>query len=102
LDPIALAYTTMVKEMLEAPVPEPYVQEHLNLLNALNAVREDVRGMQKVDEDALYTLLRMKRYEDDVLGLSNALTALFNALYFKDSITWGDGEPVSQLMTFTE
>lgn len=102
LDPIALAYTTMVSDMLEAPVPEAYVVQHLNLTNALNAVREDIRGMQKVDEDALYTLMRMKRYQDDVLGLSNALKDLFNTLYLQGNIKWKEGDMATKLMKYTE
>lgn len=99
LKPIALAYTTMVKELLETPVPEGHVVQHLNLVNALNAIREDIRGMEKVEEDPLYTLLRMKRYEDDVLGLSNAFTQLFNALHDKN-VRWSESEPVTELITF--
>lgn len=102
LDPIELAYISMVKDMLEAPVPQQYTKQHLDLTNALNAIREDVRAMRNVDEDALYTLLRMKRYEDDVLGLSNALKNLFNTLYLQDNIRWTQGEDVSKLFTFTE
>lgn len=100
LDPIALAYTTMVKDMLAAPVPQKYVKQHLDVTNALNAVREDVRAMQEVDEDALYTLLRMKRYHDDVVGLSLAIKNLFNALYL-EKVEWSESEPAGQLTAFT-
>ncbi len=100
LKPIAQAYTDMVKAMLETPVPSSYVDEHLNLTNAMNAVREDINGMQKVNDDALYTLVRMKRYKDDVLGLSNALTTLFNTLYLTDAIRWNQGDAVLELMVF--
>jgi len=102
LEPIALSYTTVVKQLLELPVPKTYVKEHLDLVNALNAVREDVRAMQKVEEDPLYTLVRLKRYEDDVLGMSNALTNIFNALYERDSVRYDQGEPVLELMTFPQ
>jgi hypothetical protein len=102
LKPIAQAYTDMVKAMLETPVPSSYVDEHLNLTNAMNAVREDIIGMQKVNEDALYTLVRMKRYEDDVLGLSNTLTTLFDTLYLTDGVRWNEGDKVLLLMTFPE
>lgn len=97
LDPIALSYTTMVKKMLEAPVPDSYIQKHLDLLNSLNAIREDVRGMQKIKTDALYTLLRMKRYEDDVLGLTNALSNLFTELSSQERVIWSKDEPASKL-----
>jgi hypothetical protein len=100
LKPIALSYTTMIKNLLETPVPEPYVKQHLDFINALSAVREDIRGMELIYEDPLYTLVRMKRYEDDVLGMSNALTGLFMELYQKGNIRWTRGEPVLDLMIF--
>jgi len=100
LEPIALSYVNMVKLMLETPVPVTYVNEHLDLLNAYNAVREDIKGMQKLNEDPMYTFLRLKRYQDDVLGLANAVTNLFNALYLED-IRWDENDPVSKLVGFT-
>jgi hypothetical protein len=102
LDPIALSYTTMVKDLLSVEVPTTYTKQHLDLLNALNAVREDVRGMQKIEEDAMYALLRTKRYEDDVMGMGNAVKNLFNTLYLKEGIRWQQGEPVLKLMEFPE
>lgn len=100
LKPIALSYTTMVKNLLETPVPEPYTKQHLDFINALSAVREDIRGMELIYEDPLYTLVRMKRYEDDVLGMSNALTGLFMKLYQTGNVRWVEGEPVLDLMVF--
>lgn len=100
LEPIAASYVNMVKLMLETPVPEAYVKQHLDLLNAYNAIRGDIKGMQKLHEDPLYTFIRVKRYEDDVLGLSNAVLNLFSALYLQDNITWSDKEPASQLVRF--
>lgn len=102
LEPIALAYTIMIKELLQAPVPENHVKKHLDLVNALNAVKEDTRAMQKMNEDPMYTLLRLKRYEDDVLGMSNALSNLFSTLYLEDNVRWSEGEPVLKLITFTQ
>ncbi len=100
LDPIALAYTTIMKDLLATPVPNTYVKEHLDLTNAVNAVKEDVRAMQKVETDPMFTLLRLKRYQDDVLGLSNALSNVFNALYLRDTVRWNEGEAVTNLIEF--
>jgi hypothetical protein len=100
LDPIALAYTTVVKDFLATPVPKTYIKEHLDLTNAVNAVREDVKAMQKVEEDPMYTLIRLKRYQDDVQGLSNALSNVFNTLYLRDTVRWDEGEAVTNLIEF--
>lgn len=101
LEPIALSYINMIKQMLETPVPEAYAKQHLDLLNTYNAIRADIKGMQKLYDDPMYTFLRMKRYEDDVIGMSNALVNLFNALYLKGNIRWDENEPVSQLIEFS-
>lgn len=98
LEPIAASYVSMVTQMLETPVPHKYVKEHLDLLNAYNAIREDIDAMQKVHEDPLYTFMRMKRYQDDVLGMSNALTQLFDALYLKDAVVWEETESAALLI----
>lgn len=102
LEPIAASYVTIVKKMLELPVPQEYAGEHLDLLNAYNAIREDVRGMQKVYEDPMYTFVRMKRYPDDVLGMYNALTSLFDVLSSKGGAKWQENEPVPTLRSMLE
>ena len=102
LDPIAASYVTIVKKMLELPVPQDYAKQHLDLLNAYNAIREDVSGMQKVYEDPMYTFVRMKRYPDDVLGMYNALTSLFDALSLERGAQWEEGEPVPTLRSMLE
>jgi hypothetical protein len=98
LDPIAADYVNIVKQMLEAPVPAKYAKEHLDLLNAYNAIREDIKGMQKLYSDPMYTFIRLKRYEDDVLGMSNAVKNLYDALYLRDKIEWTENEPASRLL----
>lgn len=98
LEPIAASYVDIVKRMLETPVPETYAQEHLALLNSYNAIKEDVSAMQKVYEDALYTLMRTKRYEDDILGMKNAFVQLIEVVTTKEKIVWSEGESAEQLL----
>lgn len=102
LDPIIAAYTIMAKQLLEVSVPEEYIPLHLNLLNAVNAVREDIKGMRKLYDDPLYTFLRVKRYQDDVLGMFNATMDLYNTLYTQDKVRWGSDEPATRIITFTQ
>jgi len=97
LEPIAQSYVTMVTQMLQTPVPSSYVKEHLDLLNAYNAVREDVSAMQKIYEDPMYTFIRTKRYQDDVLGMGNALMQLFDAITAKDKIEWTQTDSASRV-----
>jgi hypothetical protein len=101
LEPIVASYVATVKDLLEVAVPNTYTKEHLDLLNAVNAVKIDIEAMQKLETDPMYTLLRMKRYEDDVLGMSNALKNLFSRLYLQDTVRWESSDPVLKLITFT-
>jgi hypothetical protein len=65
-------------------------------------VREDIKGMRKLYDDPLYTFLRVKRYQDDVLGMFNATMDLYNTLYTEDKVRWGSDEPASRIITFTQ
>lgn len=102
LDPIIAAYANMVALMLNTSVPETYVAEHLALLNAYKAVLEDIKAMRMVDEDPLYTFLRLKRYQDDVLGMINALIGLYDTLYLEDEVRWEPGDPALRLVNFDQ
>lgn len=102
LEPISNAYGTMILEMTQIDVPFTYKDEHLNLLNALGAVHEDINAMRSVNEDALYTFMRLKRYQDDVLGLSNTITILFDTLYTTDEVRFAEGDFALQLVRFTQ
>jgi len=96
--PITASYVAIVNSIMQTPVPRTYLKEHLDLLNALNAVKEDVRSMEKMYNDPMYTFIRLKRYEDDVLGMAYAVGNLFNALYLKDNIGFEKSDPASILL----
>lgn len=102
LETIRIAYEQMTQKMLEVTVPEKYAQHHLNLTNAYNAVYEDILGFEKLFDDPLYALLRYKRYEDDVLGMGNAITQLYDTLYLQDDIRWTGNDAVLRFVAFEE
>ena len=77
LDPIIENYGAIIEGMRTLPVPQDMVKEHLDLLNAVNAVHNDIVMMQKMFSDPLAALLRLQRYQDDVVGLGNAVVNLF-------------------------
>lgn len=77
---IAKIYENTRDESLEVPVPRIFVKEHLDLINVYHALYKDIHGMSKIMEDSLLTLLRLKRYEDDALGLNLALENIFKVL----------------------
>lgn len=77
LDPIITNYDQLIKAMLAIPVPTEMVKEHLDLVNAFQAVHNDILGMQTLSADPLYTLLRLQRYQDDVRGMAVGIENLF-------------------------
>jgi hypothetical protein len=80
LGPIRQAYENMIRDTLALPVPLPLVRQHLDLLNTYQAIQSDIHAMEQAFNDPLLTLLRVKRYEGDALGLVYAFANLYDAL----------------------
>ncbi|MEK7462057.1 MAG: hypothetical protein AAB618_00575 [Patescibacteria group bacterium] len=77
---IAGFYKSMRDEALAAPVPSQFTKEHLDLINVYEALYQDVTAMGYSLEDPAVTLLRIRRYQDDVLGLQLALGNMYSTL----------------------
>lgn len=80
LETLAEIYRVTRDTVIDIPVPELLVKEHLDLINTLHAVHNDILGMTLSYDDPAFALFRLKRYEDDVLGLSIALENMYTAL----------------------
>ena len=91
LEPIAHAYQEMENDLQAISVPSSLIKEHLDLLNAVAALREDVAAMQRAFIDPLYTMARMKRYEDDADGLYLSLNNM-RAIFERENIFYTDDE----------
>jgi hypothetical protein len=91
LEIIAAAYKSMRDESLLVPVPRILLKQHLDLINTYEAVHKDIFAMSFSLEDPAVALLRIKRYEDDVLGLRVALQNMFDSLQlYADLFTASD------------
>jgi hypothetical protein len=77
---IAESYKNMRDDALAIPVPQPLVKEHLDLINTYEAIYRDIEAMTQSLEDPVVTLLRIRRYEDDALGLRLAIENMYTAL----------------------
>lgn len=77
---LAEVYRLIRDRVIAVPVPQVFVKEHLDLINTFHALHNDLLGMTLSFDDPAYALLRLKRYEDDVLGLSIALGNTYLAL----------------------
>lgn len=80
LEIIANVYKNMRDESLLVPVPSSFLKQHLDLINTYEAVHKDINAMALSLEDPAVALLRIKRYEEDVLGLTLALQNMYDAL----------------------
>ncbi len=73
---IKAGYANIIEHTLATPVPEPLINDHLLLLNSLEAVRADIEGFQKTFSDPLVSYVRFKRYLSDVKGLTTAIEGI--------------------------
>ncbi|MEX0918299.1 MAG: hypothetical protein WDZ93_04050 [Candidatus Paceibacterota bacterium] len=94
---IAESYEGMTHDLLAIPVPQTLVAEHLDLINTLNAIAIDIRGFEKVFEDPLLALARIQRYEDDALGLYQAISNLYLAIDAA-GVVWTDADAAGRLI----
>ncbi|MFT5036607.1 MAG: hypothetical protein ACI9VM_000169 [Candidatus Azotimanducaceae bacterium] len=81
LSPIIESYTGLRDDMLSANVPSAMTKQHLDLLNSYNALLIDIESMTQAEADPLYTMIRTKRYYDDAVGLTGAITNLYTKLH---------------------
>jgi hypothetical protein len=76
LDAKVIAYTKFLEETQRLTVPSSVATEHLNLLNSYQAIRNDIVAMRNAFTDPMLALLRLKRYQDDALGLTRSIDQL--------------------------
>jgi len=76
----AEAYRLMRDQTIDTPVPQFLAKEHLDLINTYHAIHKDIEAMTLAIDDPAFSLMRMKRYEDDAAGLSFALSNMYRAL----------------------
>ena len=93
LDSKIAVYENILRDTKALPVPEPFEKEHLDLLNSYQAILNDISAMRNAFNDPMLALLRMKRYQDDAIGLSAAFDNLFDKVR-RAGATWEADSPV--------
>lgn len=93
------AYGAMRDGLLATPVPTELLKEHLDLINTIHAVSADIDAMSLVLEDPLASLMRMRRYEDNVRGLQYAFQNMYLALSAYSSL-FGPEDPAVLFSSF--
>ena len=80
LEAIADIYKNTLNDSLATPVPAPFLKQHLDLINSYHAIQEDIAAMALATSDPMVSFARLKRYQDDALGLRYSLENMFTAL----------------------
>jgi hypothetical protein len=80
LKEIAVGYKTILDNSKTVPVPAPFVKPHLDLINSYNALAKDIAAMTLVDSDPAVTLVRLRRYSDDAMGLKLSMEEMNSSL----------------------
>lgn len=99
LNPIIENYDAIINGVQQTPVPEAMVKQHLDLLNTLTAVRNDIAMMQQLFADPLAALVRIQRYQDDIRGLGVAIVNLFERAA-REGAGFSPGDPVYRVYSF--
>ena len=76
---LAEVYEKMLEDSLTISVPAIFVKEHLDTINVYNALYQDILSMSQALSDPMLSLVRLKRYEEDALGLAYAFQNLYLA-----------------------
>ena len=80
LKPIREVYEHFIHDTLLVPTPESFATHQKNLLTSYEAIKTDIVGMEKVFNDPLYAMARVKRYQDDASALFIALSDISSTL----------------------
>lgn len=100
LIPIINAYANLIASAKLVPVPVSLVNEHLALLNALQAIHNDIVAMQQVFDDPLPALVRIQSYYQKSLGeLLTSAGKLRDGLT-KGGATYTERDPAWVFFTF--
>ncbi len=99
LEPIYDVYVNMIADTLRTQVPSNFVENHINLLNAYEAIKTDIAAMRLAFNDPLYALARTKEYEDDAKNLFTALESIAKKLE-AEGVSYANDEPGSLFYIF--
>lgn len=97
LDTKIAAFTNILRDTKELTVPTSLQREHLNVLNSYQAVLTDIQAMRNAFTDPMLSLLRMKRYEDDNIGMAISLQNLYQKLV-SNGATWDEKSVVTPFL----
>lgn len=80
LKKLATVYKNYRDGTIAIAVPNKFIKQHLDLINVYNAMYENINSMTEAFSDPMVPYIRIKRYEDDVVGLRLALSNMYDAM----------------------
>ena len=80
LDPIIKQTEGFVNEMTKMSVPSNLVQAHLDMLNALERVSENLNDIGLIEADPLIAMGAISKYEENTELFSSAVDTLINTM----------------------
>ena len=80
LKKLATVYKNYRDSTIGVVVPNIFIKQHLDLINVYNAMYNDINSMSEAFSDPMVPYIRIKRYEDDVVGLRLALSNMYDAM----------------------
>lgn len=96
LKPIENALGNTVALLLGVEVPAQLSEQHLELLNTYESMRETVAAMQLAFEDPLFTLARMGNYSKDIEHVADTIKIITQKLT-AGGVVYSHEEPGAQL-----
>ncbi len=87
---LAEVYRDYRDNTLITPVPSNFIKSHLDLINVYHAMYMNITAMAEAETDPVVTLVRLKRYEDDTLGLRYAIENIYDAFSTYSSVFAAD------------
>ncbi len=92
------SYDDVLFRSIALEVPGDYAIAHLDYLNALNAVINDLKAMRNAFSDPLKSLIRMKRFEEDVLAMQITVIHLQQKV-MGDGVEFRSTDPIWRILS---
>lgn len=91
LDPIIAGYDALLKDYLKVSVPKGAARSHLQLVNSISALLEDIRAMRGLTTDPVKAYAGVNDYKTSVVALARSIYEI--SMYFKaNNVFYGKDE----------
>lgn len=81
LDPIIVQTKALIEEILKIEVPQSLANIHLEFLNGMERISENIEDIRKYDSDAIVSLIGISQYEKNSVSLEETMGKLSEEIY---------------------